>query len=66
MYKIKVTRDKPSEEFMSLAIDRHLRKLKQLKRDLELIEIKREHELRQLETLVKCLKQCRISRQMDH
>lgn len=65
MYKIKVTRDKPSKEFMSLAIDRHLRKLKQLKRDLELIEIKRDHELRQLATLVKCLQQCRISRQMD-
>ena len=44
----------------NLAIERHIQKLKKLKYELALLEIKRAKESLAIRELVKCFKQCRI------
>lgn len=44
----------------TLLIERHIQKLRKLKYDLILLEIKREKELLAIRELEKCLKRCRI------
>ena len=44
----------------ALAIERHMQKLRKLKYDLALLEIKRQKELLAIRELETCLKQCRI------